>query len=154
PSLRSRAVEYPPDQLVAGRVDEQDPADGAAALPEERLQSLGLRDRARKAVEHHARVVRQRVDELAHHVDGHIVRHVLAAVLVPPNRRVCTPVRSPTSVGITATMPRNSAPAIVMRVTTRPRNSAVGRPGRMPGMKPPYRLMLSATSFGTNVNAV
>ena len=49
---------------------------------------------------------------------------------------------------------RKSAPAIVMRVTTRDRNSAVGRPGRIPGMKPPYRLMLSATSFGTNVNAV
>ena len=41
------------------------------------------------------------------------------------------------SVGITATMPRKSAPAMVMRVTTRWRNSAVGRPGRMPGMNPP-----------------
>ena len=56
--------------------------------------------------------------------------------------------------GYPATIPRKSAPAIVMRVTTLPRNSAVGRPGRIPGMKPPYRLMLSATSFGTNVNAV
>src|SRR6266508_2462845 len=57
-------------------------------------------------------------------------------MLVPPRRSVCTPVMSPMSVGMTATMPRNSAPAMVMRVTTRPRNSAVGRPGRIPGMNP------------------
>ena len=46
--------------------------------------------------------------------------------------------------GSTTTAARNSAPGSVMRVSTRSRYCAVGRPGRMPGMKPPYFFRFSA----------
>jgi hypothetical protein len=39
--------------------------------------------------------------------------------------------------GSTAIMPKNNAPASVMRLITRPRYDSVGRPGRTPGIKPP-----------------
>src|SRR5919197_273531 len=54
---------------------------------------------------------------------------------VPPSRAVCTPVTSPISEGMTATTPRKSAPATVIRVTTLPRNSAVGRHERERGIE-------------------
>ena len=52
--------------------------------------------------------------------------------------------------GRTAIAARNTAPGSVMRVSTRSMYSAVLRPGRMPGMKPPYFRMFSARSFGFN----
>ena len=57
-------------------------------------------------------------------------------------------------VGSAATAARNSAPGNVRRARMRSRNSAVGRPGRTPGMKPPYFLRLSAWSTGLKVTAV
>ena len=53
--------------------------------------------------------------------------------------------------GRTATMPRYSEPGSVIRDSTNCRYSAVGRPGRMPGMKPPYFFMSSARSTGSKV---
>ena len=41
-----------------------------------------------------------------------------------------------------------------MRVSTLSMYAAVALPGRMPGMKPPYFFMLSATSTGLKVTAV
>jgi anti-sigma regulatory factor (Ser/Thr protein kinase) len=45
-------------------------------------------------------------------------------------------------------------PTKVIRVRISLMWSAVRLPGRMPGMKPPYFLRLSATSTGLNVTAV
>ena len=53
--------------------------------------------------------------------------------------------------GSTAMMPRYSDPGRVMRESTKFRYSAVGRPGRMPGMKPPNFFISSARSSGLNV---
>ena len=39
----------------------------------------------------------------------------------------------------------------MIRLSTYDRYSAVGRPGRMPGMNPPYFFMSSARSSGLNV---
>ena len=47
-----------------------------------------------------------------------------------------------------------TAPIAVTRDSTWSMNSAVRLPGRMPGMKPPDRLMLSATSTGLITMAV
>src|SRR5262245_41711781 len=49
---------------------------------------------------------------------------------------------------------RNVAPASVMRVITRSRNSAVFLPGRMPGMKEPYSFMFFDISAGLNISEV
>ena len=57
-------------------------------------------------------------------------------------------------VGSAATAARYSAPGNVSRARMRSRNSAVGRPGLTPGMKPPYFFRLSAWSTGLNVTAV
>ena len=56
--------------------------------------------------------------------------------------------------GSTARAARNRAPGSVSLVRMRSRYSAVGRPGRTPGTKPPYFLRLSAWSMGLNVTAV
>src|SRR5579883_813510 len=45
-------------------------------------------------------------------------------------------------------------PTSVSRSRIRVRYSLVGRPGRIPGMNPPYFLMLSATSSGSKLTAV
>ena len=70
--------------------------------------------------------------------------------LIP--RAVALPlsVRSPPKIaeamkGATATNPRKKAPAQVMRNRTLFMYSAVGRPGRIPGMKPPCFCKFSAT---------
>ena len=55
--------------------------------------------------------------------------------------------------GRTAMMPRYNEPGSVIRERTNCRYSAVGRPGRMPGMNPPYFFMSSATSTGLKVIA-
>jgi hypothetical protein len=55
---------------------------------------------------------------------------------------------------ITVMKPRKHAPTNVTRFITACRYSAVGRPGRMPGMKLEYLFRLSATSFTSNVIAV
>ena len=74
---------------------------------------------------------------------------------VPPIASPCSDGSStPRTTGNTATVPRNSEPARVIRLTTRPRYSCVGRPGRMPGMNPPFLRSCSAVSSGLNVNAV
>ena len=46
--------------------------------------------------------------------------------------------------GSTAIKPRKSAPPQVIRRMTLFRYSWVGRPGRMPGMNPPFRCRFSA----------
>ena len=66
---------------------------------------------------------------------------------VEPRKKVFTPVSCMMKVGATAMKARKSAETRVIRERTRSRYSAVGRPGRMPGMKPPYFFMLSATSW-------
>ena len=63
-------------------------------------------------------------------------------------------VRANRIVGSAATAARKSAPGSVSRARMRSRNSAVGRPGRTPGMNPPYFFRLSAWSTGLNVTAV
>src|ERR1700748_216296 len=52
------------------------------------------------------------------------------------------------TVGRAAIAARNKAPGNVSRARMRSRNSAVGRPGLTPGMKPPYLRRLSAWSTG------
>ena len=56
--------------------------------------------------------------------------------------------------GSTAISARKIAPGSVMRDSTRSMYSAVLRPGRMPGTKPPYFRMFSARSFGFSTTAV
>src|SRR5215467_14048336 len=75
-------------------------------------------------------------------------------MLVPPNGKFwVAPTSASATIGIRAMRPRYSEPGAVSRVSTKLRYSAVGRPGRMPGMNPPYFFMLSATSVGLNVIA-
>ena len=50
--------------------------------------------------------------------------------------------------GMNEMMIRYSAPTSVMRVRISLMWSAVRLPGRMPGINPPYFLILSATSLG------
>ena len=52
------------------------------------------------------------------------------------------------------TTDRYSAPANVIRDSTRSMYCAVFLPGRMPGMKPPDFFKLSATSTGLNTTDV
>ena len=60
-------------------------------------------------------------------------------MLVPPSWRLFVPgMNADTMYGSTAMLPRNRAPPSVIRFVTRDRNSSVGLPGRMPGMKPPF----------------
>ena len=56
--------------------------------------------------------------------------------------------------GSSATSARYSAPTSVMRARIVSMYSAVRLPGRMPGMKPPYFRMFSATSSGLKMIAV
>jgi len=73
--------------------------------------------------------------------------------LVPLDSNCWPPIpisRSPI-MGNSASAPRYTAPGAVRRLSTWLRCSAVGQPGRMPGTKPPYFLMLSAISAALNV---
>src|SRR5690606_4815373 len=73
---------------------------------------------------------------------------------VPPKYRLGMFVNSLKNTGSTEIAARNSAPARVRRISTRSRYSVVGRPGRIPGMYPPYLRRLSDTSAGLNWIAV
>ena len=53
--------------------------------------------------------------------------------------RARTSVAAVTNHGLMATPPRKRAPPTVILTITRFRYSCVGLPGRMPGMKPPFR---------------
>src|ERR1700712_4770287 len=73
---------------------------------------------------------------------------------VPPNGKfwlLPLPVSDRNRFGRIAMKPRYSEPGNVIRLSTYCRYSAVGRPGRMPGMNPPYFFMSSARSTGLNV---
>jgi len=56
--------------------------------------------------------------------------------------------------GSTARVARKRAPPRVIRFVMRERNSSVGLPGRMPGMKPPFLRRKSAVWSGRNWKAV
>ncbi len=56
--------------------------------------------------------------------------------------------------GATATTARYNEPGSVMRLSTCSRCRTVARPGRMPGMKPPWRWIVSAWRSGSNWIAV
>src|SRR5256714_965851 len=75
-------IEDPANELVARRFEQQHPPDRPAALGEERLEGLGLRDRPRESVEHDPGGGGEAVDELADHVDRHVVRDVLPTIHV------------------------------------------------------------------------
>ena len=72
---------------------------------------------------------------------------------VPPKKKLAE-VWLMRIVGSAATAARNNAPGNVRRARMRSRNSAVGLPGRTPGMNPPYLRRFSAWSTGLNVTAV
>ena len=67
--------------------------------------------------------------------------------VVPPRARF-RPVIMPKMIGRIATRPRKIAPMKVIRLMILPINSAVGRPGRMPGMVPLLLRMLLDISIG------
>ena len=70
----------------------------------------------------------------------------------PPNGKFWFAPKNDSAIsGMSATTPRYRDPALVMRDSTYWRYSTVGRPARMPGTKPPYFFMLSATSSGLKV---
>ena len=75
-------------------------------------------------------------------------------IAVPLMVKVATPVSFWTTIGRTATRPRNTAPQSVMRFTTPEKNFVVFSPGRMPGTNPPLCWRFFATSSGLNVIAV
>ena len=77
----------------------------------------------------------------------------MMSTAVPPNGKfwLLPPVIEKKKFGMTETSARYSAPTSVRRVSTKLRYSAVGRPGRMPGMNPPYFFMSSARSTGSKV---
>ena len=64
---------------------------------------------------------------------------------------LATPSAPSATSGNSAITPRYTEPGAVSLLSTYWRYSAVGRPGLMPGMNPPYFFMLSATSVGLKV---
>ncbi len=57
-------------------------------------------------------------------------------------------------VGITAIIAKKLAPINVSLEATLSKYSAVGFPGLMPGINPPYFFIFSATSLGSKTTAV
>ena len=73
---------------------------------------------------------------------------------VPPNGTWVTPQNARAADGINAIAAKKIAPGNVIRTSTSFKYFAVGAPGRIPGMNPPYLRMLSAVSTGLNAIAV
>src|SRR5947208_16167620 len=72
-------------------------------------------------------------------------------IAVPPNGNCGMLYTAKKIEGKRAMEARNSEPGSVMRTRMLFRYSAVGRPGRMPGMNPPYFRRLSAVSVGVDL---
>ena len=72
---------------------------------------------------------------------------------VPPKLKL-NGVNTLTIVGMVATAARKIPPAKHSLLIILDRYSTVATPGQIPGMNPPFCLMLSATSAGLNIIAV
>src|SRR5207245_2593521 len=159
--VAARAADPParqaPQQLGARHVEVDHPVEGEALSREESVERLGLRHRAREAVEHAAGLGVGLLEALAHQPDDHVVGDAATPArrrrLGPPKERGGWNQRIRKS-GSTEIRARKIAPGRVIRVRVRSMYSAVFLPGRTPGMNPPYFFMLSARSMGLNTMAV
>src|SRR5437773_1912693 len=166
PALGAGPSREPREKLLAWSLEQDDRPDVASELGEEPVERVRLRHGPREAVEHDARVSRDLAKPLADHIHGDLVGHVLASIeerLGQPAELGPAPRVVPEDV-----TGGEVHPAVLLDERLRLR--ALADPGRadedevaareihrgllIAGMKPPYRLMLSATSLGTNVNAV
>ena len=75
-------------------------------------------------------------------------------MLVPPKGKAWMFQIERKTDGSSAIVARNKEPGNVIRFSTPDRYWAVGLPGRIPGMKPPYLRMSSAVRYGSNAMAV